>query len=295
MYLGEIKSRSAYHTFTDLTTSSDKRQHVGSRFDLFELDDYDYYTYVTIFKPEDLVYAGYHKRNDKDGGWYSGSVKEVNHLWHLRSQHPPEDFMLIALEGHRSQDEALVAEDKLIEKLWDSVGKHKEGGKCLNLVRNGLGFKGCDNSGENNHMFNKKHSAEAIAKMSGENHYMFGKTHSDEARAKMSAATSGDKHPSYGKFGADHHRSKAVIELVSGKVFAAQREVSRELGISQTATSCATIRNAKKIREGKQLTASNIRTMNGKPNANLGRCWLSLETLQEELDKGNSVEVHSKI
>ena len=107
---------------------------------------------------------------------------------------------------------------------------------------------------------------------------------------------SGENNQNYYKFGADHPSSKPVIELVSGHVFVGQMDTSRELGVKDETVSWTTSSNAQKIRDGKTVTAPNRRTnCFGKSNVNYGNCRPSLETLQEELDKGNFVEVQRKI
>lgn len=258
------------HTFTDLSESWHAKAHVGSRIELIDVDQCAYVNYLTVFKPEDLVYAGWHKRDAaSDGhGWYSGSVKEGNHLWHLRKDHPVEDFMLIIYAGHDNKEDAEELEYSTIKHLWDTVGKHKDGGRCLNLAR-----------------YSK--------------HFHFDSTgvkHSEEAKAKLSKVKSGENNPLFGKFGADHPGSKPVIELVSGTVYAGGREAAREKGVAQPtiSLSCNTSRN--KLIKGEQLTASSLRTNRlGKPNPNIGNCWLLLEDFQRELAAGRSVEVFSKV
>lgn len=87
----------------------------------------------------------------------------------------------------------------------------------------------------------------------GDNHPMWGKHHSEKTKKKMSESMSnawtderrrefgksrtGEKHPLYGKFGKDHNRSKAVVQLTLDGEFVkrwdSMTDVSKRLGYSQ--------------------------------------------------------------
>ena len=135
--IGVLNDMPVVHTFTDLSDSWGAKAHVASRIELVDVDRYAYVNYLTVFKPDDLIYAGYHKRgaNEDIDGFYSGSVWKGNYLWQLRKDYPASDFMLIVYAGFDSLDESMDEEYERIGLLWDSVGKHKEGGRCLNLAR----------------------------------------------------------------------------------------------------------------------------------------------------------------
>lgn len=161
------------HTLTDFSESWNAKAHVASRIELIDVEQYVYVNYLTVFKPDDLIYAGYHERgaNTDVDGFYSGSVKKGNHLWQLRKDHPASDFMLIVYAGFNSLDESMDEEFERIGLLWEEVGKHKEGGRCLNLSRHKHHLH-YDTTG-------LKRSAETRARMSksstGEKNWMFGK------------------------------------------------------------------------------------------------------------------------
>lgn len=265
MLVGSLRvgdeDRPVVHTFTDLSESWNIKSHVGSRLELIDVEQCAYVNYLTVFKPDNLVYAGYHKRGSKgDGyGWYSGSVGERNHLWHLRKDHPADDFLLIVYAGHDNSDDALTLEDSTIGYLWESVGKFNDGGKCLNLARYHSEFR-FDWTGV-------KHSRETRERMSGENNSMFGRR------------------------GADHPGSRPVMELISGKVYNSQRDACRDLGLRRSVVSHQASRNVRRIREGQSARASSNVTCRGKPNRNHGKAWLDYEFFVSELNSGRSVEV----
>ena len=68
-------------------------------------------------------------------------------------------------------------------------------------------------TGEKNPLFGVPKTAEWKKAMSGENNPRFGVSHTEESKKKMSVARSGEKNPNYGKFGAAHNRSKAIIAI----------------------------------------------------------------------------------
>jgi hypothetical protein len=69
-----------------------------------------------------------------------------------------------------------------------------------------------------------------------ENHPMRGKKMSDEARKNISEGHkgifSGDKHPNWGRFGAENPLSKKVICTVTNKIYDSAKESAKELGIA---------------------------------------------------------------
>jgi hypothetical protein len=69
-------------------------------------------------------------------------------------------------------------------------------------------------------------------------HPMRGKKMSDEARKNISEGHkgifSGDKHPNWGKFGAENPLSKKVICTVTNKIYHSAREAANALGIAYT-------------------------------------------------------------
>jgi hypothetical protein len=69
-----------------------------------------------------------------------------------------------------------------------------------------------------------------------ENHPMRGKKMNDEARKNISEGHkgifSGDKHPNWGRFGAENPLSKKVICTVTNKIYDSAKESAKELGIA---------------------------------------------------------------
>ena len=72
--------------------------------------------------------------------------------------------------------------------------------------------------------------------MSGENNPMFGVSHTEKSKKKMSVAQSGEKNSWYGRTGALHPGSKAIIAIKpdgTQRHFGSGREAARELEIHQ--------------------------------------------------------------
>ncbi|MDB4826385.1 NUMOD3 domain-containing DNA-binding protein [Gammaproteobacteria bacterium] len=227
------------HTFTDCSDSWNVKAHVASRIELIDVEQHAYVNYLTIFKPDDLIYAGYHERgvNEDVDGFYSGTVKKTNYLWQLRKDHPASDFMLIVYAGFNSIEESLDEEFNRIGLLWDEVGKHKDGGRCLNLARYRKHFH-YDQTGSTR-------SEETKAKIGKSS---TGRTHSEETKAKMSKShmgiQAGNKNPMFGRTGESSPGfgkpkpegagvpPRPVIRTDTGQIFESLTEAARVEGVA---------------------------------------------------------------
>ena len=99
-------------------------------------------------------------------------------------------------------------------------------------------------SGEKNHMFGvrqteaqkKAHSERMSGKYAGENNPMYGIPRTEEWKKAQSERMSGENHPQYGRTGALHHRSKAIIAIEpdgTQRHFGGVSEAARDLEMSQ--------------------------------------------------------------
>jgi group I intron endonuclease len=91
-------------------------------------------------------------------------------------------------------------------KLWSAESK-----ALLSLAVSGENNPMFGRCGDANPMFGKRHSPEALAKISGDQHYLYGKHHSPEWCVAHSKAIAGENNPRYGKFGKDNPASKKYI------------------------------------------------------------------------------------
>jgi len=139
---------------------------------------------------------------------------------------PPKDLTrILFLKKNLTEEEAFKHEVYMI----DVFGRKDLGtGILQNLTNGGEGTSGFTQSAET-----KKKISVA---MSGENNPLFGVPKTEEQRKKQSVAMSGKfagkKHPQYGKIGALHQASKAIIaikpdgtELHFGSVIDAAKEL----------------------------------------------------------------------
>lgn len=69
--------------------------------------------------------------------------------------------------------------------------------------------------------------------LSGRNCYMYGIQKTKEIRDKISISKRGKNSQLFGKFGKDHHSSKKIVCVETGKVYYGSAEVERILGINQ--------------------------------------------------------------
>ena len=77
-------------------------------------------------------------------------------------------------------------------------------------------------------MFGKKHSREALEKMSGCNNPMFGKIHSNKTKEKMSVSSSGSKNPNYLE---PHLRTETIgRQIRDSNKYKKWRRIVRKLG-----------------------------------------------------------------
>lgn len=80
------------------------------------------------------------------------------------------------------------------------------------------------------------------------------KTLTEEHKKKLSKAKSGENHPNYGKFGAAHCNSKAIIAIKPEGTelhFGSTREATRELGINNGTLCCKYLKTGKSPIRGK--------------------------------------------
>jgi len=117
------------------------------------------------------------------------------------------------------------------------------------------------NSGEKNPRFNvawteeqkKAQSERMTGKCAGEKNPMFGALRTKEWKQTHSERMTGDKNPQYGKTGALHHSSKAIIAIEpdgTQRHYGSIIEAARELEIAAT-NLCQYLKTSKVLKKGK--------------------------------------------
>ena len=89
-------------------------------------------------------------------------------------------------------------------------------------------------------------------RISGEKHHQFGVPLTEETKKKISEANSGEKHPNYGKFGAAHNCSKAIIATEpdgTQRHYGSCITAARELGIPKSSL-CYFLKNGHVLTKG---------------------------------------------
>lgn len=170
----------------------------------------DYYTYAYL-------------REDKTP-YYIGKGRGKRAYDKRRTIKPPKDKSLILfLKKGLTEAEAFKHEIHMIFVL----GRKDLGtGILRNRTNGGEGASGAVRNEET-----KRKQSEAN---SGEKHYQFGVSRTEEQKKRHSEAMSGEKHPNYGRTGALHPCSKAVIAVKPDDTelhFGGVHEAARELGI----------------------------------------------------------------
>ena len=207
----------------------------------------DYYTYAFL-------------REDKTP-YYIGKGRKNRAYDKRRTIKPPQDkSRILFLKKNLTEAEAFKHE---IYMIFVFGRKDLGTGILRNLSNGGEGASGAVRSaeakkrysesktGENNPQYGVPHTEEAKKKMSeahtgktrteaqkqamsGENNPMFGVSHTEKAKKKMSEAKSGEKNSWYGRTGALHPGSKAIIAIEpdgTQRHFGSGREAARKLEI----------------------------------------------------------------
>jgi hypothetical protein len=146
-----------------------------------------YCTYITTYSGDKMppFYIGSTSKKKIDNGYY-GSIcsKEYKEIWKNELKFSPHLFTTQILELFETRIEAYTHERQLhIEH--DVVKSELYINKTIALSHEKFG-----GSGENNHMYGKKHRPESIEQMiinrSGNKHSMYGKKHRPESIKNMS-------------------------------------------------------------------------------------------------------------
>jgi len=171
----------------------------------------DYYTYAYL-------------REDRTP-YYIGKGRGKRAYDKRRTIKPPADkSRIIFLKKNLTEAEAFKHEVHIIFVF----GRKDLGtGILRNRTNGGEGPSGAVRSAET-----KRKQSEAN---SGEKHYQFGVSRTEEQKKRHSEAMSGEKHPNYGRTGALHPCSKAVIAVKPDDTelhFGSGIEAARELGIN---------------------------------------------------------------
>lgn len=178
-----------------------------------------YKIYLHRDQNNQIFYVGCTKSKYRPYEKYSESRRSIEWLNHCNNQFTVE----IVAEG-LTQDEAYQMEIELISKFKRKI----DGGILVNKSTGGK-------SGTNGIIpWNKGIINETI---SGKNHPMYGKTHTDEAKKKMSEAQKGRKHSTESKLkrsGVNNKRSKKVIDILTGEIYASASDVAKLLNVEYT-------------------------------------------------------------
>ena len=121
-------------------------------------------------------------------------------------------------------------EESKYQYEYELINKHFDNPKNVNLHNPADGWH-YDRTGIPLTAETKKKMSEA---KKGENHPMYGKHHTAEAKRKMSQTHKGkykgENHPMYGVRGKNSPQAKAVLHLVTGKIYDTARQAEKETG-----------------------------------------------------------------
>jgi hypothetical protein len=153
---------------------------------------------------------------------------------------PGRDRVLI-LKKNLTEVEALRHEVYMIAVL----GRKSNGGILTNLTDGGEGVSGYAHTeeakvkigksqlGELNHNFGRPETSRHITGLSGEKSPNWGRDFSEEHKRNISESKKGEKNPMHGVKGENHHSSKPVKCLNTGKVYPSSTAASEETGANR--------------------------------------------------------------